>query len=538
MAEITKSYTGHSPSITVNWSYDPSTKKAKVEWTCGDGYFKFHYFEFYIFMRYKKGKGDWPVKKKKIGGLRNPGDDPSNWDDIWANKKTQTVTIKLSDAFIKNQTQVAFGIDCSSKEDGWSCYSNFNGPTKVTGWEKINASSKTPKISLQSGYEYGGNSHVCTLTNALPMHWSVSGTAVKKMAMQIQEVWGSNDEANVSWVYSTSNPKTYTKNNVTFDDITINKCMHDGTEQLLLPCQWYDVTVAVGTASEKMDDQWEDDSKTIRVRTREESPNVSFSLSGAASTSATINWSAVFPTRGTGAPLYNLTYKLHDDTTNTDVTTGGIAAVEDASREISWGSFTITGLTIGHTYTITADGGSTQLDRIGIGIPTGCTFTSVAYPSLDAVWNMSDGSLIFGEPNDNASINIRVGSTPAGIWNISARIGIATSNGVWWLDQKVVDAGDNTFALSDDVLDAIYKSINPSYSFRLYVQLNYSLPDGTLPGYTDNNYEMGFKGNMKTTHIGISNTGAHRAKAWIGAEGSARRAIVWVGVGGVPRRVI
>ena len=43
---------------------------------------------------------------------------------------------------------------------------------------------------------------------------------------------------------------------------------------------------------------------------------------------------------------------------------------------------------------------------------------------------------------------------------------------------------------------------------------------------------------MKTTHIGISNTGAHRAKAWIGAEGSARRAIVWVGVGGVPRRVI
>ena len=30
MAEITKSYTGHSPSITVNWSYDPSTKKAKV----------------------------------------------------------------------------------------------------------------------------------------------------------------------------------------------------------------------------------------------------------------------------------------------------------------------------------------------------------------------------------------------------------------------------------------------------------------------------------------------------------------------------
>ena len=62
MAAITKSYTGHSPSITVNWSYDPSTKKAKVEWTCGDGYFKFHYFEFYIFMRYKKGKGDWPVK--------------------------------------------------------------------------------------------------------------------------------------------------------------------------------------------------------------------------------------------------------------------------------------------------------------------------------------------------------------------------------------------------------------------------------------------------------------------------------------------
>lgn len=539
MATVTASYSGHSPSVSATLTYDTETRKATVKWTCGAGYFKYHHFEFYIFMRYKRGKGDWPVSKKKIGGMRNP--DVFPYGDLWANKNEQSASITLSKTFVKNQTQIALGIDCSATEDGGNCYSNFNGPTKASDWEKLNLSSKTPKVSLQSGYEYGGNNRVCTLTSALAIYWSVSGNAIKKMAMQIQEVWGPNDAANVSWVYSTSNPKKYTANDVKFDNIMISQCMHNGTVQALLPCQWYDVTVAVGTSSENMDDQWEDDSKTLRVRTREESPNISFSLSGAATTTATINWSSVFPTRGTGAPMYNLTYKLHDDTANTDITTGGTAAAADDSREASWGSFVLSGLTIGHTYTITPDGGSTQLDRIGIGIPTGCTFTAVAYPSLDAVWNMSDGSLIFGEPNDNASINIRVGTAPAGIWNITAYVGVVYTNGqLVWLESKVVDAGDNTFNLSDDTLDRIYQNIYPNYptyAFTLYVQINYSLPDGSLTGYDAKQYAMQFRGNMKTTHVGIGGT-PHRAKAWIGAAGGTHRAIVWVGVGGVPRRVI
>ncbi|HAU86315.1 MAG TPA: hypothetical protein DCW90_12715 [Lachnospiraceae bacterium] len=540
MATIDISYSGHSPSISVDMTYDTATRKVTIKWTCGPGYFRYSYFEFYVYMQYKKGKGDWPKKKKKIGGMRNP---EGTYNDLWATKTEQTITATLPESFVKNQTYIALGIDCSATSDGGNCYSGFNGPTRATDWEKITTTSKTPKVSLQAGYEYSGNKRVCTLINSLPIYWSVTGDGVVKCAMQIQEVWGSNDAANVSWVYSTSAPKKY-ENAVKFDNITITQCMHNGTLQALLPCQWYDVTVAVGTSSEKMDDQWEDDAKTLRVRTREESPNAYFSLSGAATTQAIINWSTTFPTRGTGAPMYSLGYSLHDDTTNTDVTTTGVAAAADDSREASWGQFVISGLTIGHTYTITPNSGSTQLDRVGVGLCYGCTFISVLNPTLDAVWNMDDWSLVFGEGSfAQPKVIVRVGTAPADTWNITAYLGIIAANGqLSWFKSQAVVVGDNEILLSDDDLDFVYKNINPTYStygFTLYVQINYNLPDGTLPGYDAKQYTMWFRGNMKVAHAGINATPTPRAKIWVGTgDGSAHRAICWVGVGGVPRRTI
>lgn len=538
---ITDSWSGHIPSISVDWSYDPSTRKCTITWTCGPGFFRYTYFKFFVFFKYKRGKGDWPVTQRLLMKWENP-DANGAYVDLWANKNTTSKTVTIPESITKNQTRIAFGFACSASEDGGACTENLNGATRKTDWQKIVTTSKTPKLILQPDYKYNNKNNICTLINALPVYWSCSSD-IKKMSMQIQEVWGSNDAANVSWVYSTSDPKTY-ENTVKFDNITITQCMHNGTVQALLPCQWYDVTVAVGTASEKMDDQWEDDAKTLRVRTREEPPNAYFSLSGAATTFATINWSAIFPIRGTGAPMYSLGYTLHDDTTNTDVTTVGVAAAADDSREASWGQFVITGLTVGHTYTITPNGGYTQLDRVGVGLCYGCTFTSVLNPTLDAVWNMDDGSLIFGEGSfAQPKVNVRVGTAPANTWNITAYLGIVGNNGqLTWFKSQAVSVGDNEILLDDAALDWIYQNINPTYStygFTLYVQINYNLPDGTLPGYDAKQYTMWFRGNMKVAHAGINATPTPRAKIWVGTgDGSAHRAICWVGVGGVPRRTI
>ncbi len=544
MALIERTWSGHAPSISVYWSYDTEKKICTVKWTCGPGHFNLSFFKFMVFLRHKDKNGNWPVSKKVIKALTNP-DANGNFVNLWAIKTEQTASITLSDAFLKGQTQIGFGLYCSNKQDtGQACTENLDTATKVTDWEKITTSSNTPKLRLQDGYPYLNKNNVCALTNSLPVYWSVTGNAIKKMVMQIQEVWGSNDAANVSWVYSISAPKTYKANDIKGEGITITQCMHDGAVGPLLPRQWYDVTVAVATATESIATQWADDSKTFRVRTREESPDIYFALSGAATTTATIDWSAVFPTVRLGAPLYNLAYKLHDDTANIDVITGGVAAAADYSRQTSSGSFTISGLTIGHTYTVTADGGETQLDRVSIGNSFGCTFTAVTNPTLDAVWNMNDWSLVFGEgTSGKPSINIRIGTAPTGVWNITAYIGMVGNSGeLTWLVSQVVSVGDNVIALTDATLDWIYQNINPTYStygFTLYVQINYSLPDGTLPGYDAKQYTMWFRGNMKTVHTGNNSDPTPRAKIWVGnGDGTAHRAIAWVGVGGIPRRTI
>lgn len=538
MAIIEKSWDGHVPGISVTWTYDPDTRKATVKWKCSGGYFRYSWFRFNIFFRYKRGKGDWPVKSYKITGMENPGG-----ENIWKNGSGSRT---FSLVAVKGQTQVAFGMYCSAVYDGGSCTSNLgDGPTRVTNWTKIQQSSNTPRVYIPKAYRYLNAkdgfvtyNNICSLTNGIYVTWDVTGSNIKKMACLIQEKWGPNDAANLTWVYPTSSPKTYSGNGVLTDTFKIDKCLRNGVVGPLLPAQWYDITIAVATSSENIADQWDDDAVSIRVRTKEEAPTVVFTAAGPATNTVEINWSATFPTRGNGAPMYYINYKLHDDTTNTDITTTGVALAQDASQEVSSGKFTVTGLTIGHKYTITPNGGMTQLDGVSLGTIKGCSFTAASKPILERVWNMSDGTLVFGEPGNDASVNIRVSGTAAGVWDIEAYIGIVQNNTARWLDHKNVDVGDNVFKMSDAVLDAIYKAINPSSSFTFCVQLNYKLPDGSLPGYTANRYTMYFKGNMKTAHVGVGSTGQHRAKVWVGAAGGTKRAIVWVGVGGVPRRVI
>ena len=532
---IEKSWTGHSPEVSVNWSYDMVTQKVKVVWTCSSGYFKYSFFKFYIFFRHKVS-GKWTSKNYYIGGMVNPS---GVYNDIWASGSAEK---KVPNSVVKNQTQVAFGMYCSAIEDGGNCYSNLGGgPTVATGWTKLSLDSKTPTFYVLPDYRFKKGettyNNISILTNAIKTHWKVGGSVkIKKLACLIQEKWGSNDEANFTWVYPLDSPQTFDGDGVLEADLNLTQCLHGTVTSLLLPSQWYDIIIAVASATEKIADQWEDDSVSIRVRTREESPNVTFTPATAASTSVTINWSATFPTRGTGAPMNYINYSLHDDTAST--TTTGVALAADDSQEVSWGQFTITGLTLGHTYTLTPSDGITQLDGIAIGGAYGCTFLAVAYPTLDAVWNMSDGSLVFGEPVNDASVNLRVGGTTAGVWSITASIGINTSAGVSWVASKAVDAGDNTISLNDTALDIMYRNINPSLPFTLYANITYSLPDGTLPGSITKNYTMYFKGNMKTVYAGRSIAAkAPRAKIWVGANGS-HRAICWVGVGGIPRRTI
>ena len=88
MAIIEKSWDGHVPGISVTWTYDPDTRKATVKWKCSGGYFRYSWFRFNICFRYKRGKGDWPVKSYKIAGMENPGG-----ENIWKNGISRNTNI-------------------------------------------------------------------------------------------------------------------------------------------------------------------------------------------------------------------------------------------------------------------------------------------------------------------------------------------------------------------------------------------------------------------------------------------------------------
>lgn len=524
---ITETIKGHKPKVTAIFKYDTSTQKASVSWTCGGYYFKYTFFRFYIRMR-RKVSGEWKYTTTLIGGMSGPGG-----VDIWKPKdgeyKTVTKSVKMG-----SNTQCCFCIYCSAEKDGGTCDSGWgDGPTRVTDYHNMLKESKKPTVVLTDGtkwvdpIENEEEDRISKWMEGIRVTWSTKGDAPTKLACSITR---TSDKQVVSTPYTPSSPLVLngkTKSgNITFDN-------------LQKAGSWYKVKIAIATDSENLSDQWDDDYTSQNFRTRDRDPYVYFENAVASGTSATFTYRSIAST-GYRCSLSTLRYQLTDKTTGTS-TTGYVFQNVDDSEATSaqyTGTYTLSGLVAGHTYEIIPIADTCSLvNHVPMLYAYGTTFMGAIPPTISSITN-SGTDLIFGEPNGNPSVTVKLAGS-ANVWTISLKIGTSIANGIVTSPVASVNGiiGDNVVTLSDTALDSIYKTMSKSSTTTLYASIEYKLSDGTNSGSAYKSATMKLLGNAKTSKVGVAGV-TKRAKAWVGVAGLAKRAVFWAGVAGTPKRTL
>lgn len=546
---LTDTWSGHSPHIDIIWQYDTDTKQASVSWETSNGFFMYYFFKLYVFFTNDVTQDQAHVE---IGGMSGSG------QNIWFDGSSSTI---VNDAILSGKTYVAFGAYCSAETDGGTCGEHLGaGPTRITNYQKLQINSSTPRLSLHPDYIWTNGltkkptPKVSKDTNRLEVHWTTAGDTVKikKVVCKIEQ---NNNSKNYMWVYPVDKPLVLNGDGETFGNFNLKDIKYNGkTLGRIIHNTSYKITVAVATETEDIKQKLATDSTSAVFRTRQEAPIITFTQKSFAGSSVKITWTGKFPTQNeytSGYKTYmeNLYYKLYDETTQKTITTKGVAweRPKDTTDPKYTGQFTIKGLTIGHKYTVTPYSGMTSKDGVKIGSGKGCTFTCASKPTIEAVYNMNDGSLVFGEPEGSESITVEIDGSPAGLESCKLNIYIpkektlSGTEDVYIVKDKDVKVGKNEVSLSLSALDTIYKNINPSDVITLNSIINFKVNTGGVSstGTDDSTDTMTFKGNMRTAKVGTSN-GIKRAKAWVGStNGVPRRAIIWVGdSSNKPRRTI
>lgn len=521
---VTAKYSGHGPHVSATLTYNVTTGRASVKWTCGNGYFMYKYFRFYILWRKKDKNGKWPSSpdhqtKNLIGGMSGNG-----YTNIW-HSGSATKTIKAPSGY----TQFGFGIWCASP----TCGSKFNNLHKNKGWYNLTQTTNPPEIEIKSGEQFMDSDGVTKVevskyTDKIMIHWSLSGSVkATKVATMIQEVGSGYSHQ----PYPPSAPLKITA--ASGGDILFDIGNHNGVLGKLLPCTSYNISLAVASDTEDIVKQWEDDVVSDVFRTCEEAPTVYFESATSTGSTASITWRSFFPTTNTPARLNYLKYLIHDETTGADVQSGYVLQdITDDSYNSYSGTFTVTGLTPGHIYNARPLEARSFYDLIAMGNYSIVSFRGAEAPKLVRAYNVSSGTLVFGEPGDTPKMWIEItGSVGAFDINLQVKANNQMVINTW------VDVGTTEISLDDNALDTMYKACTIDNIIPLNFAIYYSLKGGGGNGSQSVDWNMSMQGNAKTSRVGVGNT-PRRAKAWVGVGNTPRRAVFWGGVGNTPRRTL
>lgn len=530
---ISDSIKGHKPKVSARFSYNTDTQKASVSWICGGVYFKYTFFRFYIRMR-RKVDGKWKYTDTLIGGMSGPGG-----EDIWKPKtkdwdeaKTVTKTVNKG-----ANTQCCFCIYCSAEKDGGSCDSGWgDGVTRVTDYYKLDAATPKPTLTLAEDNQYTDpvtgelEEDQSRWMNGLKVHWAIGGSeTATSLACSLTR---TSDKVVVDTPYSPTAPLKL--NNRKSGNITFSNIEKAGS--------WYLCRLAVAGDDEKLADKWDDDFRSKRFRTRDRDPYVYFENGSMSGTSLSFTYRSISITTNYRCKLATLRYQVRDDDTG-DIGTGYIIQNREAAEgteDTYQGSYTITGLTEGHTYTVTPIADTCSLvNHVPMAAGYGVTVQGATPPAISKIYNMADGTLVFGEPDGAPNIKVDLTGT-ANAWSITMKIGTVIANNVVSNPVATVNAvvGTNTISLTDAMLDALYKTMSTNSDTRVYVSIEYSLASsGSNASKQYGSNVMVLKGNAKTSKVGVAGK-PRRAKAWVGVAGKPRRAVFWGGVAGKPRRTL
>lgn len=515
----------HRPAIYPKYKYDITTQKASVTWTASGGHFSYSYLQFGVRMR-RKVNGKWKYTNTLIGGMSG-----ANYVEKWRTSGSASKTVKYG-----SNTQICFVARCSAGAEGGHCDAGWGSSwTRDTGWKNLLTETKEVKISIKDGEyhvrEFDNVEHKSTskYSNKIVVHWELEGLGCHKL---VAAIYDANDNL-ISMPYTKDNPKAFSKatnsGDITFSGLTT--------------ATWYIIKIAVANTDvgESIADNWEDDCVEKKLCTREEAPYVYFKNGVSLGTTATVYFEAILPSVGWKRRLYSLAYTVHDDTTNTNVITNRYVFKEVESDVAvmngnAYGTFTITGLTAGHDYTVTPTVGITTVHGIAMAQAYSTKIVGAIAPQITSITN-SGSNLIFGEPDGNPRLDIGISGT-AGVWTITLKAGTSISNGIVSNPIFSVNGtiGTNYCGLTDSALDTIYKTINSNSQTTIYVSIEYYLTSGG--GSAGTSYKsavMTLKGNAKTSRVGINGV-PRRSKVWVGINGVPHRAVSWVGINGVPHR--
>lgn len=514
---------GHSPWMSVDFKYDVDKKTASAVWTCSKGYFRYYSFLFYIRFR-RKVNGAWKYTQYKIGGMEGTG------NNIWYSGSAA----KVID--YGQNTQVAFCIYCSAEEDGGSCDSDWGSstPTKVYGYVDLFNPSKDPSIYLDTSDRCIIGEKTATTrtkyTDKLIIQWKLPASdtsdGVTKLACSL---YNSAGDTLIEELYTAAKPQTFSarkSGSITFKN---------GPEV----SKTYLVRLAVATEHEDIKKAWEDPVER-KFSTAEEHPDVTFSNAICDGTTATISYRSRGVIRSS-VKLLNLSYQLYDESTKKVIATKAILEDNDDTSAVAYrGTFTVSGLTPGHKYTVTPTNVTTLRDEKSANSVTGVTFSTAVPPQISTI-NNSGTDLIFGEPNGDPSVKVAITGT-ADAYDITLKLGTGVSSnvatGVFYTNTSA-KVGTNTCKLTDAMLDTIYKTMKTDSTTTIYASIEYSLKGGATGGSGKDSKSavMTLKGNAKTCKVGVSNN-IRRAKAWVGVSNKPRRAVFWAGVSNKPRRTL
>lgn len=516
----------HRPAIYPEYKYDILTQTASVSWTAAGGWFRYSYLQFGVQMR-RKVNGEWKYTTTLIGGMLG-----GNNANIWA-----TSGYAEKQVLYGSNTQIRFVVRCSSSAEDGYCDAGWGSTwTADTGWSNLLTETKNVKLTLKEGtahlreYDNHQYSIVSKYVTKIYVHWELSDLGCTRLVASIYD----NNGNLVASPYTVKNPLTFSSatnsGNITFSDLTtVTK-----------------YTIKIGVANtdvgEKLDDDWEDECTTKSFYTREEQPYIYFTNGTSLGTSATVDFECKLNSTGKRRRLYSLAYTVHDDTTDKDVITDKYVFDEMTSdiavtKGNAYGTFTITGLTAGHDYTVTPSVAVTTVHGVSMKKAFSTTINGAIAPEISTISN-SGTDLIFGEPDGSPTINVKLTGTKD-VWSITLKIGTSISSGIVTspvVTLKNASIGTNKCSLSDTALDAIYKTISTKSKTTIYVSIEYKLASGG--GSAGSSYKsatMTLKGNAKTSRVGISGT-PHRSKVWIGVNGEVHRAVAWVGINGTPHR--
>lgn len=463
--KVTASKSGHSPKVTANFSYDTSTQKAAVTWTVGSGSFKYKFFRFYIRMG-RQVSGEWKYTDTLIGGMSGSGG-TNIWKDGSASK---TVSIG-------SNTRCCFCFYCSAKNDGGSCDSGWgDGVTKVTDYYNIKVETTKATLTLKSGTTWTdpvtkvNEAYISKYPDKITVHWATSGNAPKKLACNLTRI--SNSTV-VATPYSTSSP------------LSLNGSTKSGDIEMKVPANGVNYTCKLAISSEETGEtianQWSSDYSTQNFRSRDGDPTVYFENAVTSGSSVTFQYRSIYTTDNSYIPLATLKYKLTDTTTGTS-TTNYIFQNRSSSQngtDSYKGSYTITGITLGHQYTVEPVADTCSLyNHVAMAKGYSASFMSVSAPTVGAITN--DGNdLIHGRPEGAPAVNVVINGT-ANVWNITLKIGTGISNGIVTTESMVgtlssAVVGTNKINLSASALTKLEQAANGAPSIRLYASIEYSL---------------------------------------------------------------